>query len=110
MTKKLFHVLLLLGVLSLVSACGTMRTIGKGPISSPPKHLLGSQPCKTIKRWYSGIRYNSCVLFDGDGSDWELEGYLWPDLPFSFILDTFVLPYTIYMQAAHGDVKQEYKD
>lgn len=91
-----------------LSGCGTFSTLGKGPLQISSAKYNGSQPCKKIRRWYSGVKYDYCVLFKGDGSNWELEGYLAWDLPFSLIVDTVVLPYTIYKQATIGSLEQKY--
>ena len=91
-----------------LSSCGTLQTLGKGPLQIGAEKYNGSQPCEEIRRWYSGVKYDYCVLVKGDGSDWELHGILAWDFPFSLIVDTVLLPYTIYKQATIGSLEQKY--
>ncbi len=102
------RILLVLMVFFLLVSCGTMRTIGETPPKIEQQKYTGSQPCEKINRIYSGVQYDYCVVFMGDESDWELEGYLTWDFPFSFLLDTIFLPYTIYKQATSGHLNQGY--
>ena len=90
----------------LISSCGTLSTLQDGPLLLANEKYMGSQPCDKIGRIYSGVRYDYCIVFLGDGSDWELEGYLVWDFPFSFVLDTVILPYSIYRQVTAGDLEQ----
>lgn len=85
-----------------------MRTLGEEPIEISASKYAGSQPCKKISRIYSGVQYDYCVVFKGDGSDWELKGYLAWDFPFSFVMDTVFLPYTVYSQIRYGSLVQSY--
>lgn len=89
-----------------IAACGTLSTIGRDHLAAPSEGLEGSQPCPRVPRIYSGVFYDYCVVFKGDGSDWELTGYLFWDLPGSLVLDTVVLPYSILSQILYGDIKQ----
>ena len=105
---NLKQLILILVSLFCLSACGTMRTLGDEPIPISSPKYSGSQPCKTINRVYSGVQYDYCVVNKGDGSDWELKGYLVWDFPFSFVLDTVALPYTLYKQITVGSLVQSY--
>jgi len=87
-----------------------MRTLGEEPIEISSPKYSGSQPCNTINRIYSGVQYDYCVVKKGDGSDWELKGYLVWDFPFSLVLDTVVLPYTIFKQIKDGSLVQSYPE
>ncbi|OUS27404.1 hypothetical protein A9Q99_15530 [Gammaproteobacteria bacterium 45_16_T64] len=68
MDKKLRKSFLIL-LCILISGCGTLRTIGDKPIAIEYEKYSGSQPCVEIVRIYSGIQYDYCVVFAGDGSD-----------------------------------------
>ena len=106
--EELKHPLIIIVLVFQISACGTMRTLGEEPIEISSPKYSGSQPCQSIIRIYSGVRYDHCVVNKGDGSDWELNGYLVWDFPFSFVLDSIVLPYTIFKQIKDGSLVQRY--
>ena len=53
-----------------------------------------------VPRVYSGIAGHLAFL-RGDHPD---KGIVVLDIPFSFIVDTVVLPYTIFMQAKYGNL------
>lgn len=94
-------ILLLIAVI-LLPACGTIRTLGEGPVALPvPKN---EESCQSITRVYSGIQYNYCFVNDDAGTNWELYNILFWDYPFSFIADTVVLPYTLIRQLISGNI------
>jgi uncharacterized protein YceK len=76
---RIFVLILLLSFLSLGSGCSTFVTI------------------KEENKIYSGTRLNIEGIYRSISGDIQL-GYLFlsgPDLPFSLVLDTVLLPYTI---------------
>lgn len=81
-------------------------TLQDGPLQLASEKYKDSQPCESINRIYSGVKYDYCIVFSGDSSDWELKGYLTWDFPLSLVLDAVVFPYSIYRQIAVGDLKQ----
>lgn len=54
----------------------------------------------TIHRIYSGTSVDVCLLRLDDAG--QAGAIAFWDLPFSFVLDTLVLPYTIYKQVTVG--------
>ena len=54
----------------------------------------------TVHRVYSGVSVDMCILRTDDSGQGGAIAF-W-DLPFSFVLDTLVLPYTIYKQVSEG--------
>ncbi|MDX1451628.1 MAG: YceK/YidQ family lipoprotein [Oleiphilaceae bacterium] len=98
--KRIASLILIVGLLS---ACGTIRTLGEGPVKLPVAKN-DEDFCQSITRIYSGIQYDYCFVNDDDGSNWELFNILFWDFPFSFVLDTAVLPYTIVRQIISGNI------
>lgn len=54
----------------------------------------------TVHRVYSGVSVDACILRTDDSGQGAAIAF-W-DLPFSFVLDTVVLPYTTYKQLTVG--------
>ena len=54
----------------------------------------------TVHRIYSGVSTDICILRTDEAGQGGAIAF-W-DLPFSFVLDTLVLPYTIYKQLSVG--------
>lgn len=83
----------------LVSGCMSIYTL----TPEFEKELLKPDPCPQgcrINRVYSGSKLGICALSSGGGG--QGAGIMFWDLPFSMVLDTVVLPYTIYKQATVG--------
>ena len=59
--------------------------------------------CQSIPRSYSGLAFDFCVLHASPDPSGVLEPFVLLDLPLSGVLDTVVLPYTIYRQASDGN-------
>lgn len=100
--KTVKRLILLFVAIVLLPACGTIRTLGEGPVALPvPKN---EESCQSITRIYSGIQYNYCFVNDDSGTNWELYNMLFWDYPFSFVADTVVLPYTMVRQLISGSI------
>ncbi len=89
----------------MLSACGTIRTLGEGPVALPVP-ADDEQTCASISRVYSGVQYDYCYVNYDDGTNWELFNLLFWDYPLSFIADTVVLPYTLVRQLISGDIEK----
>ena len=59
--------------------------------------------CQSIPRSYSGLAFDFCVLHASPDPSGVLVPFVLLDLPLSGVLDTVVLPYTIYRQASDGN-------
>ncbi len=73
-----------------------MVTIAGG--NSPGK--FECNPDYTIPRVYSGVS-NDYRFINGNS---EGKGWVFLDMPLSFVADTVVLPYTVYKQAKLGNL------
>ena len=72
-------------------------------ISSPDEITKTAclRQCVFLPRIYSGTIVDVCeVMFDPGGHSAAVA--FW-DLPFSFVVDTVILPYTVYKQITEGN-------
>jgi uncharacterized protein YceK len=77
------------------AACSTIITRLTGPDWRPPDHPL--------PRIYSGTLFDFRCLFRSEMYDTQgLGGFCLIDVPFSLVVDTVILPYTIYDQIKYG--------
>ncbi|EJM76461.1 YceK/YidQ family lipoprotein [Pseudomonas sp. GM55] len=93
------------GVISLVlTGCGTVSTVLQDEADAAKGLRKQKTYCQSIPRVYSGLAYDFCVL----NAPADHMGFLVPvallDMTLSGILDTVVLPYTVYRQVADGDI------
>ncbi|WP_295471200.1 YceK/YidQ family lipoprotein [uncultured Pseudomonas sp.] len=99
--------LLLLAALSL-SACGTLDTVVRDDEYSRRELSERGSHCDEITRVYSGVVYDFCQLHADPDKSAHRTGPLLPgmilDMAFSGVLDTVVLPYTVYRQVADGNI------
>jgi uncharacterized protein YceK len=94
--KQLF--LILISAITL-SGCSSIYTLS----SDFDKALSSSDVCPqdcTVHRIYSGVSLDVCILRSDNAGQGGAIAF-W-DLPFSFVVDTVALPYTIYKQASVG--------
>ncbi len=94
--KNIFILIILTSVLS---GCSSIYTLG----SDFDKELSSPDMCPkdcTVHRIYSGISLDMCILRSDEPGQGGAIAF-W-DLPFSAIVDTVVLPYTIYKQVSDG--------
>ncbi len=95
----------------LLSGCGTINTVFRGEEVAAQKLHEWKTHCSSIPRVYSGIFYDLCVLNAdpkyGDSSPAASSFIPLQIIDFvpSVILDTLVLPYTIYRQSADGNIE-----
>ncbi|WP_300631525.1 YceK/YidQ family lipoprotein [Pseudomonas sp.] len=99
----------LLGIILMTGGCGTVTTVFRGD-DVTVRELRGKKTyCQSVSRIYSGVAYDLCVLHGPPNSAGELSlnGVPWAmfDVPISAVLDTLVLPYTIYQQSADGSLE-----
>ncbi|MBW1248472.1 YceK/YidQ family lipoprotein [Pseudomonas tolaasii] len=109
---------ILWGVVCLsLAGCGTINTVFR-PDAVASQDLKDSRShCENVPRIYSGVIYNFCTLNGEPAPDKSLKDKSLGDhagmaLPFiavdavaSGVLDTLVLPYTIYRQSNDGSIE-----
>ncbi len=104
-----FGVLIILAVC--VAGCGTLKTTAL----DKPRIEIGTKSkkslCTQIPHVYSGVFYNVCWLnretnpnntYSPSGGDLPLVAV---DIVLSGLLDTILLPYSIYKQVDKGSIK-----
>jgi hypothetical protein len=94
-----------------IAGCATSKTVGvPAGGAMPPGHLNCRTGCNTIPRFYSGVAYNYCFAVNAKRRDplmynsIEQSAYLL-DTVASGIVDTLVLPYTVYSQVKKGNIQ-----
>lgn len=109
MRTPIVRLLVLVGMALIMGGCGTVTTVFRGD-DVTVRELKGKKTyCQSVPRVYSGVAYDLCVLHgpanSADGL--SLNGIPWAvlDVPVSGVLDTLILPYTIYRQRADGSVE-----
>ena len=100
------QVLLFMSVLFLAS-CGSMKTV------TSSNHEIGSDlqrnktKCESTTRVYSGVTYDFCRFHANESglsyNEIILSFYLFDMVIFSPIVDTLLLPVTIYQQVSYGN-------
>jgi uncharacterized protein YceK len=96
---------ILVAIILLLHGCSTIATVGAGGSGAPNRFQcdVGYR----IPRVYSGVANDARFIGIGHKTGGSAEGGVGIailDLPFSLIADTLVLPYTIFAQAAWGDL------
>jgi len=87
-------IILLILVLLCSSGCATIYT--------QAADIDCDNKCYNISHIYSGTSSDLCEIQSNTSS--PLNGYILVDLPFSFVLDTVILPFTIYKQNTKGSL------
>ncbi|MGE1155883.1 YceK/YidQ family lipoprotein [Pseudomonas kitaguniensis] len=103
MTLKMTVALLLASLA--VSGCGTTNTVLRDDMAAT--HLLRQQKtyCQSVPRVYSGVAFDFCVLNAPLTSADFLLPVVLLDIAASGIVDTVLLPYTIYRQNQDGSIE-----
>lgn len=107
--QKILGLLALLGGVLVQGGCGTVTTVLRE--DNATVHALKAKKtyCQSVPRIYSGVAYDLCVLHGppNSGSGVSLNDVPWAfiDVPISGVLDTLVLPYTIYRQSVDGSIE-----
>ncbi|PMV27464.1 MULTISPECIES: YceK/YidQ family lipoprotein [unclassified Pseudomonas] len=108
----------LCSALSLVlTGCGTINTVFR-PDAVTSQNLKDSRShCENVPRIYSGVIYGFCTLNGEPAPDKSLkdkslidhDGSMLPFVAVEFVasgvLDTLVLPYTVYRQSRDGSIE-----
>jgi len=93
-----------------LTGCGTLNTTFSSDSVAANKLGRWNSNCSYIPRIYSGVSLDFCAL---DAEPRKLHGHeirpgvalVVADMALSGIADTLALPYTVYLQSQHGDVK-----
>ncbi|RLU08524.1 YceK/YidQ family lipoprotein [Pseudomonas prosekii] len=96
--------LLLVTLSVLLTGCGTAVTVLQDDADAARSLRKQKTYCQSIPRIYSGLAYGFCVLNAPPDPTGVLVPLVLLDLSLSGVLDTVVLPYTIYRQAADGNI------
>lgn len=93
----------------LLAGCGTVNTTFRGDAVTSRNLKKYRTHCTSVPRIYSGVAYDYCVLY-GEPAAIPSSQFqhavpaVVSDFPFSAVLDTFVLPYTIFLQFKNGSI------
>ncbi|CAI8935982.1 MULTISPECIES: YceK/YidQ family lipoprotein [Pseudomonas] len=99
----------LLAVLML-TGCGTVQTVAFSDKASVDQLKAKKTYCGAVPRIYSGATYDFCMLHAERPDDVDAFNYnnaspgLVVDAAVSGVLDTLLLPYTIYKQQTDGSI------
>lgn len=103
------RILLLLYSLALIS-CGTINTVLCSEQYAVEKLNGYETNCYSIQRVYSGLLHDLCIL-NSSTTDYRkhlmMGFFLFDTLP-SVVVDTVILPYTIYSQYHDGSIRIKY--
>ncbi|QJI32398.1 YceK/YidQ family lipoprotein [Pseudomonas sp. ADAK18] len=106
--KNLFLIVIALST----AGCGTLNTVFReDAVASQNLKDLRSH-CENVPRVYSGVVYDFCSLngepnSNGNMAAQHVNSVPWVAIDFvaSGVLDTLVLPYTIYRQSKDGSIE-----
>jgi uncharacterized protein YceK len=107
---KIFNLAAATAIAFFLTGCGTINTVFyEDSVTSNNLRKLKTN-CNSIPRAYSGVFYDFCIL---NGPPSELPNGITigqiplPVLDFipSGIVDTLILPYSIYQQTMHGSIE-----
>ncbi|WP_242209050.1 MULTISPECIES: YceK/YidQ family lipoprotein [unclassified Pseudomonas] len=94
----------------MLGGCGTVQTVVRGDKEAADSLREEKTYCGAVPRIYSGVTYDFCMMHaelrDGvDAFDYNNANFgMLIDAAASGVLDTFLLPYTIYRQHADGSI------
>ncbi len=99
----------MVAVLFIIGGCGTVTTVLRDDSVTLRELRAAKTYCQSVPRVYSGVAYDLCVLHAPPRSagGLSLNDVPWPylDVAVSGVMDTLILPYTIYRQSADGSLE-----
>ncbi|MCF5141006.1 YceK/YidQ family lipoprotein [Pseudomonas sp. WS 5532] len=99
----------LIGGFLVLGGCGTVTTAFREDGDTVRTLKAKKTYCQSVPRIYSGVVYDLCVLHGppNSASGIALNDVPWAfiDVPLSAVLDTLILPYTIYQQNVDGSIE-----
>ncbi|WP_373565866.1 YceK/YidQ family lipoprotein [Microbulbifer okhotskensis] len=99
----MFKVFTIMFALMLIG-CGTASTVGRDNHTVGSALTRGGSYCESMPRMYSGVAYNVCKMNSKPKNFGTIIlACTVVDSMFSAVLDTTVLPYTIFSQRKYGN-------
>lgn len=95
----------------MLAGCGTVQTVALSDKDSAQNLKEKKTYCGAVPRIYSGVTYDFCMMHaelrDGvDAFDYNNANFgMLIDVGASGVLDTLLLPFTIYKQQADGSIE-----
>ncbi|AZE87211.1 YceK/YidQ family lipoprotein [Pseudomonas orientalis] len=100
--------LVLAWIASMMLGCGTVTTVLREDAVTVRALKADKTYCQSVPRIYSGVAYDLCVLHapPNSGGGLAVNSVPWTfiDVPLSGVMDTLLLPYTLYRQSADGSI------
>ncbi|BBP71096.1 hypothetical protein PHLH6_31000 [Pseudomonas sp. Seg1] len=100
-------VLAMMLMAAMLGGCGTVQTVARSDQVAVDDLKRSKSYCGAVPRIYSGVMYDFCTLHApiGEGNAYNAALPGWAiDAVASGVLDTLLLPYTIYKQQADGSI------
>ncbi|TDF80697.1 YceK/YidQ family lipoprotein [Pseudomonas sp. H9] len=100
---------LLFAALISLTGCGTLNTVFRDDSVTSNKLARWHSHCDSLPRIYSGAALDFCAL-NAEPRDWVgFDGHptaplVALDMALSAVVDTAILPYTVYLQNKYGDI------
>ncbi|MBP5955097.1 YceK/YidQ family lipoprotein [Pseudomonas anatoliensis] len=94
----------------MLAGCGTVQTVVRSDHVAANDLREIKSHCGAVPRIYSGVTYDFCLLHAERPDDVDAFNYnnatpgVLVDAALSGVLDTLLLPYTIYKQQADGSI------
>lgn len=106
-----FKCTLLMLAAASASGCGTINTTFRDDAVASNKLAHWHSHCDSVQRIYSGAVFDYCTLDAEPRQSTGFDGHPAPalivlDMGLSAVTDTLLLPYSIYLQNKHGDIKK----
>ncbi|MGY2288878.1 YceK/YidQ family lipoprotein [Pseudomonas sp. SDO528_S397] len=87
-----------------LSGCGSLNTVLRDDVAATRELRRHKTYCQSIPRVYSGVAFDFCLLNAAPDYTGVLVPLVLVDITASGIVDTVVLPYTLYRQNAEGNI------
>lgn len=87
-----------------LNGCGTVNTVLREDAAAARELRKVKTYCQSIPRVYSGVAFDFCALHAAPDPTGILVPLVLVDITVSGIVDTVVLPYTIYRQGTDGNI------
>ena len=96
----------------LITGCGTVNTTFRNDTVAANQLKRWKSHCEAVPRIYSGVALDFCSLHAEPRSSIKTDSWGYPglslvllDMAASGILDTVLLPYTVFAQDRHGSIR-----
>lgn len=97
-------------VAGMLTGCGTINTVFRDDVVTSDNLKEAESFCGAVPRVYSGVVYDFCLLHGqapkpGHSRSGPQMSFVALDIGVSAILDTLMLPYTLYRQHNDGGIE-----